>query len=454
MEIDNKRYIVAILLAVSTFNFLDHQILALLMQPIKEDMSLSDSQLGFLSGIAFVIFYCTLGIPIARWADRGNRITIISLSVVIFSGMTALFGMATNFWQLLLCRIGVGIGEAGTTPPSHSLIADHFTAKERPQAMAFFMMGAPLGVVLGFFFAGWINELYGWRTAFFALGLPGVLLGLLVKLSLKDPREDRGKNIGSTIEIGNQSEAEIPPSFTATLAILWQQKTYRYLLVALSLAYFIGYGLGQWIPAFFMRTHGLKSGELGTCLAVISIFGAAATWLGGYLTTRFWANDERQQLRLIAMVVVFANVITAFAYLQSDKYAALAIIGLSQFFGYMVLGPVYSIVQGLAPHKMRATAVAILYLVINFIGMGLGPLGVGILSDLLAPLLGEESLRFSMLSMLPLTIFAGLALWRASDSVKKNLAHAESYDMKIAEKNEKINVAKASHIDTTDIQII
>lgn len=270
--IKNKQYVIFMLLLVSIFNFTDHMIFSLLMEPIKIDLSLSDTQLGLLSGLAFAIFYCLLGLPIARWADRGNRVTIISIAIITWSGMTALCGLATNFVQILFCRIGVGAGEAGCTPPSHSLISDYYSRAERPKAMSFFMMGAPLGILVGYLLGGWINELYGWRTAFISLGIPGVVIGFLVKSTVMDPRTSKR----SRHELGSymDEKPELPP-ITNVVSALLGNTTFLHLAAALALMYFVGYGIGQWQPAYFIRVHGMQSGELGIWLAISGGLGGA-----------------------------------------------------------------------------------------------------------------------------------------------------------------------------------
>lgn len=419
----NKRYLLALLLLVSLFNFTDHMIFALLMQSIKEDLFLSDTQLGLLSGLAFAVFYCTLGIPIARWADRGNRITIISISVAIFSAMTALCGLATGFTQLLLFRIGVGAGEAGCTPSSHSLISDYFSRANRAKAMSIYMMGAPLGMLVGYLVGGWVNELYGWRIVFLVLGVPGVILGVIVKLTLRDPRENLAVD-----KLSSQQEAQavVLPSIAETLRALYQKRTFRHLTIALSLLYFVGYGTGQWQPAFFMRTHAMNSGELGIWLALTSgIGGTIGVWLGGYLTTRYAAQRETLQLRALAFLGV-VYVLTNFGvYLWPAKYPALWFLALVSMIGMLGIGPLYALVQGLVEVKARAMAVAILYFIINIVGLGLGPLFVGMLSDLLLVAFGGESLRIASLAVMPIYLWGSWHLLLAAQSVKVDLAKME-----------------------------
>ncbi len=222
-----KRYVLGLLLVVYASNFLDRQILAILLQPIKQEMGLSDTQLGLLSGIAFALFYATLGIPLARWADKHNRVNLISVCIAIWSGMTALTGMAGNFLQLLLARIGVGIGEAGCSPPAHSIIADYFAADTRAKAMAIYFLGLPLGSVLGYLLGGWINELYGWRIALLCVGLPGLVLAVVVRLTLREPPRGHADGIKETDQLA--------PSLKETLAGLWSNHSFRHLAAGTSL---------------------------------------------------------------------------------------------------------------------------------------------------------------------------------------------------------------------------
>jgi predicted MFS family arabinose efflux permease len=196
-----RQYALGVLVVVYTFNFIDRQILSILLEPIKAELGLSDGQLGLLAGFAFAAFYATLGIPIARYADRSNRRTLIAAALAIWSGMTALSGLAQNFWQLLVARIGVGVGEAGCSPPAHSMLADYYPATQRATALGIYSLGIPVGIMFGFVAGGWMNEFFGWRAAFFVVGIPGVLLAVLVRFTVQEP--ERGMSEGRSI-IGNQ----------------------------------------------------------------------------------------------------------------------------------------------------------------------------------------------------------------------------------------------------------
>jgi len=247
-----RNYLLAILLVILGYNFVDRLALGLVLQDIKVDLALSDTQLGFLNGVAFALFYSILGIPIARWADRGNRVSIIGLTTAAWSAAVALSGMATNFVQLMLIRVVVGVGEAGCVPPAHSLIADFFTRAERPRAVSVYMQGISGSLVIGYFVAGWLNEFYGWRAMFLLIGLPGLALATLARFTLREPRKGPPNTAVS-------SSAQ--PSLKEVCVTLWSSATFRHLLYSYSVLYFFSYGGTQWTPAFFVRSFGLKTGN-------------------------------------------------------------------------------------------------------------------------------------------------------------------------------------------------
>jgi MFS family permease len=261
-----RNYLLVLLLVILTFNLQDGLALGLVLQAIKVDLNLTDTQLGFLSGIAFALFYSVMGIPIARWADRGNRVAIIALTTAAWSVMVASCGLAANFVQLLLIRVGVAVGEAGCMPPAHSLIADYFPRPERPRAVGLYLQGASLSVVMGYFLAGWLNQFYGWRVMFMALGSPGLLLAVLAWTTLREPR--RGKSSARTASVRSEPNARAPeqPRAKEVCMTLLAIPTFRQLLFAFSLSYFFGFGILQWQPAFFVRSYGLTTGQVGTWL--------------------------------------------------------------------------------------------------------------------------------------------------------------------------------------------
>ncbi len=423
---------VAVLLVVLAFNYVDRHALGLLLQDIKVSLSLSDTQLGFLTGIAFALFYSLLGIPIARWADRGNRVVIITLTTALWSAAVASCGLATSFAQLLLIRVGVAVGEAGCVPPAHSLIADHFTRAERPRAVARYMLGIPLSLLLGFFAAGWLNELYGWRMTFFLLGLPGVVLALLVRFVLKEPRTQRTKQLESGsqnsggVSASGAHETGQQPSLREVSAVLWRNRAFRHLLLGYSVSSFLGSGILQWKAAFFVRSYGMQTGELGTWFAVIyGLFGTIGSYYGGEWASRFAANNERLQLKVMGATFASFAIVSVCIYLSPTKYTAFALLSLATLGIYSINGPLFATIQGLVPGRMRAMSVAVLFLFSNLIGMGLGPLAAGVLSDLFRPWAGEESLRYALLILSPGYIWAGWHMWLASRTITQDLADVQ-----------------------------
>ncbi|MDB4426842.1 MFS transporter [Porticoccaceae bacterium] len=382
-----RRYVLVLLTLVYALNFIDRQILVILQESIKVDMDLSDSQLGLLTGFAFAIFYVSVGIPIARWADLGNRRNIVSLAVAVWSGMTALSGFTQNFWQLLMARIGVGVGEAGGSPPSHSMISDYYPVEQRGSALSFYSTGVYLGILLGFLIGGWINSEFGWRTAFFVVGVPGFLVALLVRFTIREPV--RGGLEGRALET--------PATFGETLRTLKGFGSFKLFAIAAGLNAFSSYGIGNFTPSFLIRSHGFSSLEVGTSLALITgIGGALGTYMGGVLADRFGANDKRWYLWVSGVPAACSVPLMFTAVFIGDPRLALGFLFFATMLGAFYLGPTIAISHTLVSPSMRAMASAILFFILNLIGLGLGPLVVGMLSDLLAPTYGSESLRYAL----------------------------------------------------------
>ncbi len=382
-----RRYVLFLLTIVYAFNFIDRQILVVLQESIKIDMDLNDAQLGLLTGFAFAIFYVSVGIPIARLADSGNRKNIVAVSVAVWSGMTALSGLTQNYFQLLLARIGVGVGEAGGSPPSHSILSAYYTAKERGRAMAIYSMGVYIGILVGYGIGGWVNQHYGWRMAFFAVGIPGLLIALLVKFTIREPI--RG------LADGNTKKETV--TFKNTLACLWQLHSFRFFTVAAGLTAFVSYGVGNFLPSFLVRSHGFTPVEVGTSLMLTAgVGGAIGTFLGGYLADKFGQNDMRWYLWVPAIPAIFGPPLIISSMFVTDSTTALTLLFFSTVLGALYLGPVIAITHTLVSPSMRAMASAILFFILNFIGLGLGPLAVGLISDALAPSLGTDSLRYAI----------------------------------------------------------
>jgi len=394
-----RQYALGVLVVVYTFNFIDRQILSILLEPIKQDLGLSDTQLGLLTGFAFALFYATLGIPIARYADKGNRRNLVALALAIWSGMTALSGVAQNFWHLLLARIGVGVGEAGCSPPAHSMISDYFPAEKRATALGIYSLGIPFGILFGFIAGGWLNEFFGWRVAFFVVGVPGLLLALLVRFSLREP--PRGMAEGRV-------DAGVQPTIAETFKYLWAKRSFRHLAFGGALTAFVGYGVVTWMPSYLIRSHGLDTGDAGTYLGLIlGIPGGIGIAAGGWVADRFGARDVRWYLWVVSVALLIGVPFSLGVYLADTAMIALLFLILPVALGNFYQATTFSQTQGLVSLRMRAVAAAVLLFILNIIGLGAGPQAVGIVSDLLSDSYGQESLRYSLL------IFSFVNVWAA-----------------------------------------
>jgi MFS transporter, Spinster family, sphingosine-1-phosphate transporter len=408
-----KHRLLVVLSIILASNYVDRLALGLLLQDIKTDLALTDTQLGFLSGIAFALFYAVMGIPIARWADRGNRVTIISLTAALWGIAVSLCGAATSFVQLLIIRVVIGIGEAGCKPPALSLISDYFSRAERPKAISRYMLGYPLALVVGNLAAGWLNELYGWRMTFVILGVPGVLLSVLAWFSLREPRR-RADSCAQTALSQASTESKQQEDFKTTISALWLNRAFRHVLFCFSLVSFFSYGITLWLPGFFVRSHGFSTGELGTWLAAAyGVGGGLGTVLGGVLATRYAASNEGLQLKYIAVLYAVLAVLKACVYIAPDRYSAFAIFTTTVIGGAMGNGPIYAATQTLVPAQMRAMSIAVVLFFSNLLGAGFGPLVVGMLSDVLRPMVGEESLRYGLLVLCPGYLWAARHAWMA-----------------------------------------
>ncbi len=374
--------------------------MGILLEPIKHELGASDTQMGFLVGLTFAIFYATLGMPIAMLADRTNRRNIIALATTIWSAMTVLCAFVGSYAQLALTRIGVGIGEAGSSPPSHSMISDLFSQKQRATAMGIFALGINLGLLIAYLGGGWMSEHWGWRTTFIVVGLPGIIIALVVRLTLIEPPRGASEETHK-----GQSDA---PAFRDVARTMWQSNATRHVVFGSALAGFVGYGMALWLPAFFVRSHGLSQSETGLTLALMAgIVGGLGTFTAGRLAD-FLAKKDPRWLAWIVVIGKGGLVPFVFAFfLLTDLTSALLVYLVPAFFAGFYLAPTFAMIQQLVPVQMRSVAAAICLFLLNIIGMGLGPQGVGILSDILAPEYGNESLRYSLM------VFSLLNLWCA-----------------------------------------
>ncbi len=412
-----RRYVLGVLVLVYVVNFVDRQVFSILIEPIKADIHLSDTQLGFLGGVAFAFFYTFAGIPIARWADRGNRVTIVTLALVIWSGMTALTGLARGFATLMIARIGVGIGEAGCSPPIHSLISDYFPPERRATALSIYALGIPIGAAIGTLAGGWIGQYYGWRTAFLVVGLPGLAIALLVKLTLREV--PRGHSEG--VEVATEQTESVG----SVIRFMWGLKSFRHLSLAGSLHAFVGYGVGLFLPSFFMRIHGFGLAETATYLFLIGLTGMIGTFLGGFLGDRLGVKDKRWYAWVPGIATIAAVPFAVAFYLWEDPIVMLFLAVPGAILGPMYLGPTFGLTQTLVKPHMRALASAILLFILNLIGLGLGPLFAGFLSDQLRPGFGIESIRYSLLIVAVCgNVWAALHYYLASRTLREDL-HAK-----------------------------
>lgn len=406
------------LLVVYILNFLDRQIVNILAEPIKQELGLSDTLLGLLAGPAFAVFYAVLGIPIARYADRTttNRAWLISVSLAVWSAMTAVCGLAQNFWQLLLARIGVGVGEAGCTPAAHSLISDTVPPEKRASAIAFYGMGVPIGSLLGLIIGGVVNDLYGWRVALMLVGLPGLLLAALLPLLMKEPRR-----------LGLAAGEKVAPQAAAlpmreAITEIFGSKAYLYIFIAASVTAFLSYGKGLWTISFFIRSHGLSTTEAGLSMAVaLGLAGVIGTWLGGKMADVFGKRDKKHLLTFPAYGMAIAAPILFLGYWAGDWRLAVALLIVPTILNAAYYGPAYACVQGLVRPQARAMAASIMLFGQNLIGLGLGPFVFGVLSDALQPAAGAESVRWVLYGAAWLGLIPALFFWRASLHLKAEM---------------------------------
>ena len=420
-------YALGLLFFVYIFNFIDRQILGILQQSIKEELGLSDTQLGLMGGLAFAVFYTFLGIPIARLADRGVRRNILAVCLTIWSLMTAVCGLALTFWQLLGARIGVAVGEAGGSPPAHSMISDIFPAHQRATALGIYALGIPVGTMFGNLLGGWIEEAFDWRTAFMAVGLPGVGLAVLVRLTLREPR--RGASDPKPLpSAAVPAAAAAPPPVARVFAMLWQRRSFRWMSLGAALHAFVGYGVGYFIPPFFIRSHDFSRAEIGEALFWLGIPGMLGTFLGGWIGDRLARRDVRWYLWLPGLATLVSVPFAFWVYTNEDPWLALWVYAIPVFLGAYYLGPTFSMTQSLVGLRMRALAASILLFILNLIGLGLGPLFVGVTSDLLAPAYGDESLRIALVVVLAFNVLSTAFYLLGARSLHDDLGRAHELD--------------------------
>ncbi len=425
-----RRYALTVLLIIYILNFLDRQIVSILAEPIKNELHLADWQLGVMTGLAFALFYTVLGIPIARFAETGDRPRIIAVAAGLWSVFTVACGFAQNFVQLVLCRIGVGIGEAGCTPPAHSLITDYTPKEKRASALAFYSLGIPLGGLLGLAMGGLIADAWGWRTAFLVAGAPGVLIALLAWATLKEPRRQQMNADLAALKASR-------PDFRTAMAEIRGKRTFWLIAFAAAIKAFIGYGAAAFLAPFFFRNHAAEltviagdfglglTGFLGVALGIVlGLTGALGTWMGGQLADKYGARDLRAYVAIPA-VSTFLGIPFYIAGLLADSAVfALIMFAFPPVLNTLWYGPGFAAVQGLVRPQTRATAVAVLLFIINLLGLGLGPLGVGAVSDFLSGPMGlgsAEGVRWSLMIFILFGALASALFWMARKTIREEM---------------------------------
>lgn len=409
-------YMLIVLALVGSVSVIDRQIINILIESIRHDLSLTDSQIGFVTGLAFAATYMVMCIPAARLADRWSRPRVIAIAVTVWSVMTVLCGTAQNFLQLFLARVGVGFGEAGGNAPSQAIVGDIFPRHRRATAMSVLLLASPIGVGTGLLFGGWAVEQYGWRTTFLLAGLPGLILGPLVFLTFPKIRKGMADGV----------RTELPPlSFFATVRQLFAIPTIPYLTVAGTLTALLSMGISSWVPAFLLRSHAMSQSEIGASLGLALGTGSLIGHIvGGPALDLLGKRDLRWHFWVPMITVPAAGLFAAAAFLAPIGQV-FWLLAMQVMLAGLIAGPMVAIVMTLAPVQARATASACIFLIISSLGVGLGPQLIGIISDLLRPAYGEESLRWALLSATLLAVPALLSYLMASRHYRADIAGAQ-----------------------------
>ena len=413
-----RNYALGILTVVYMFNFIDRQIMAILLPAIKAEFVIDDWVLGFLAGPAFALFYATLGVPIATIADRYNRRNLIAAAIAVWSAMTALSGFASNIVYLALARIGVGVGEAGCSPPAHSMIADYFPPEQRSTAMGIYTVGITLGIMMAYLLGGWVAQNIGWREAFMIVGLPGLLLAVLVRYTVKEPPRGMSDN---RVDVGDR------PSMLDVAKFLIRRRSFLHIAAGSSFAAFAGYTAIIFFPSFLVRSHGLSVGDIGIYLGLIYGIGGSVGFAGGgYIADKVGRKSKKRSLYVVCIATLVAWLITFPVMLMDNVHLALILYIIPAVFSNFYLATSFAQVQGMVGLRMRAVASAFVLLILNIVGLAMGPQVTGILSDLLAPSLGADSLRYAILTVTAIVApWSALHYFLASRHIDKDLANVQ-----------------------------
>ena len=403
-------YVLVIMCLAYAISIADRYVVTTVMELMRLELHLSDSGIAFLTGVPLAVFYVTLGIPLSWLADHRNRRNLLAAALVVWSAMTVLCGLSTSYLQFLLARIGVGVGEAGGTPPANSIIADNFPAGRRAMAMTVFALGAPLGAWLGANMAGQVAHAYGWRAAFLVLGVPGVILGLIVLVTIREPKRGRLDAIDPAPKA----------TFVQSMAFLWRQKACVHVVMGGGVSALWGWGLIWFTPTYLQRAYGLNVGEAGQIVGNINLIaGTAASLATAWLLSRPAFRDPRRVLWLLAGGVTLATVPSFLAFFVHDLWLTKIMLWLFIPAIYFYIGPAMALIQNLAPARMRATYIAVSLLVANVLNLIVAPQAVGFMSDLFAGARGADaaSLRLALLILAPTGFWAAYHYWAATRTV-------------------------------------
>jgi MFS family permease len=410
----SRGFILLMVTLVYVVNYLDRNILAIVLPEIKREFGLSDAALGFLSGTSFAITYATLGMPLAWVADRANRRNVIAASLALFSAMTVVCAYAASTLQLIVARVFTGIGEAGTGPSIQSMISDLYPPSQRGAALSIYSSGLNIGLLVAFFGGGLVAQQFGWRTAFLVSGVPGLLLVLFFLFAVAEPTRGHSEKL---------QDVARAPSFLSTVAFLWSQRSFRWIALGTALSAFGGYAGITFVPLFLTVSHGMGPAARGFALAMLTgVAGGFGTYIAGVLADRLGKRNVRWNMYIPIVSIALSMPFTPFFYLSPSLTLALLCAIIPTMNGAAYLAPALSMTQSLVPLRMRAQAAAILLFVLNIIGYGLGPLCIGRLSDLLRPSLGNDSIRWAMLATAVPWIASAFCYWLASRTLGADLA--------------------------------
>jgi predicted MFS family arabinose efflux permease len=412
--VNNRGYVLVILTLVYVVNYLDRQILGILLPYIQKEFSINDFDAGLLSGTVFAVIYATLGVPLATLADRMSRRNIIAASLATFSVMTVLSGYTVQFWQLLVTRFGTGIGEAGTGPSINSMIADLYPPDKRAGALAFYSAGLNVGLLFGFFGGGWMLMHFGWRSTFIASGAPGLLLVLLLLFTVREPTR------GTVDRIVDDAKTS---SLLEVARFLWTQRSFRWIAIGCGMSAFGGYSNLYFIPKFLIVSHHFTPVQVGVALSLLTgICGAIGTYGSGVLADRFGKRNVNWYMYVPIICTFIALPFAPVFLLSPNIVVSLAAATVPGLMGATYLGPSYAMAQGMVPLRMRAQTIGLLLFILNMLALGLGPATVGFVSDLLKPSLGNDSLRYALMTGMVTGTIGAFCYWRATRTLKADLA--------------------------------